>query len=230
MLVSVVIFSSLAHAKTLRFDGVVTSVGSPLAGTFHAGDQWWMEIDYNTGALDSDGSSSVGNYPGAITRLLLGFNNYDLSAAGGLIVVENEPPVLGGQTDILIFNDDTRRFPITAANVAGLIPFFVSMELTDNNKSVFSSDAISQVMPPLNEFESRVFEFGFAESVQQFFSLGVSNVFGVVTSAIEVPEPSAGTMIVVSAVILLLGGHRLQGRRSIARVLLPGDPIDTAAK
>jgi len=159
-----------ADATTITWQGTLDATGGTLAG-----ETIPFTVQFQSDAVDQDGSPQFGVYDADSLTL-------DLPPSAGGPVTFVDP-----DTWITINNDVTNGSPeaiFVDANPPGSDLF--SLQVATVNTSLFPSDAIPQVIPPLSEFElARLFSL----------SIGGNVSWGNVAALQTVPEPGTGALL-----------------------------------
>jgi len=190
---------AVASPLIFAFEGNVTFVDPPLAGTFNTAQTLWGYYIFESTTPDNDPNSASGVYP-ALTDLSATVGSYTATwdGQGGGIIVRN------GSTNDSYQPNASLSGPI----VDGFDPSVFLIVLQDNSKTAFSSDALPSSLDlslfgdvnrwelhfsnPTNFFDPNAFMYGELTSLQL-----VKEVPGP-----PVPEPSTAMLLLAAIPIL----------------------------
>ena len=219
------VFTPVASAFpiTITALGNVTSIESPdseLHSEFSVGEPITLTYTYESTTPDADTLHGElrGSYIGAIVSASMTIGDYTVNTGGGWIVIND---------DFFATNSPDLYFPISerspfagsrgvafnGSDVGSRFPYFLGMELMDEDGTALSSDELPSAAPTLSDFELRRFELAFAEETTAGSAQGVARVFGQVTSIEVVPEPSTALLLGMGLVGLGAGRKRTNDAR-----------------
>ena len=186
---------------TVSFTATIDFISPDISsGPFAVGDSASGSFKINSSVLDENPLLTDGNYPGAVSNLVITFGDY---AGTGGNPAPNEVHVYDGSVP---YGDAFDVFAsVNGDPAAGFFPPFFQLNLLAVEDTIFSSDAIPYGLS-LADFET-------ANVVLRFDLYTDNQVVAHLTSLSYVPEPSTGPLV-IAGLLALAYRQRRRGRSS----------------
>ena len=197
---------SYAALVTFSFDGTLSSVDSPLSGTFTVGQHFSGFYTFESVTPDDDPSSSTGLYRNAVTALQVSIGGYN--ATGPVL----HPDLAGMKSDIQMNLYQSMDSYLMSAgfsgSASGMPPKILTLSLNALPHTLFSDDSIP-LLPPsstIPESQASHLFLGFGPS-SLYSSAGIA---GDITSLTVVPLPASAVLFPTGLSLLAAAARRLR--------------------
>jgi hypothetical protein len=144
----VLLWTPAGQTQELRYTvaGHVTFATGVIAAEIPEGTAFSGTFLFDTSIPDTDPNPDTGRYGGAFPASFV-FGDYEVTSNSVSIVVADRVGDFGPR-DAYLFNFN----PPSGARLAGQLPSYLAFVLSDTSGSVFESDALPVVQPPISAF------------------------------------------------------------------------------
>ena len=197
---------SHASLVTFSFDGIISTVDSPLSGAFSVGQHFSGFYTFESFSPDDDPSSSTGLYRNAVTAPQISIGDYN--ATGPVLHPDMAGMKSGIQVSLYQSMDSYMMSAGFSGSASGMPPKILTLALNALPQTLLSDDFL-----PLSPPSSTIAE---SQASHLFLSFGPSRLYssagisGDISSLTVVSLPASAVLFPTGLSLLAAAGRRLR--------------------